>query len=291
MKYAFFPGCVSRGGCPELYPAAVMVAEKMGLELIELKDVGCTGAGVLSRDVSDPINARTLAKAEALGIPLMTICSTCQGVLTQANYRFQHDPAYLKEINERFLKEEGLEYKGTTVIKHMLWVIMEDFGTEKLEKLVTRQLTGLKVATFYGCYLRRPSEMMVPEGFSSRNMYLQNMAALFGAEVVDTSGKSKCCGFPLLTTNYENSLEMTGDHTLEARQKGANVMVTPCPLCHLSLDGKQPDAESQKNEEIDLPILHLPQLVGLAMGFSPKQMGLDHHIVDTKSLEEVLIKP
>ena len=98
MKYAFYPGCVSRGGCPELYPAAVKVTKKLGIELVELKDVGCTGAGVLSREVSDPINARTLAKAEVMGLPIMTICSTCQGTIMQANYRLVEDPAYRERI-------------------------------------------------------------------------------------------------------------------------------------------------------------------------------------------------
>ena len=92
MTYAFYPGCVSRGGCPELYPAAMKVAEKLNLELRELTDVGCTGAGVLSRDVSDPINARTFAKAEQQGLStIMTICSTCQGVMTQANQKNKKD--------------------------------------------------------------------------------------------------------------------------------------------------------------------------------------------------------
>jgi len=92
MKYAFYPGCVSRGGCPELYPSAVKVADKLGIELDELKSVGCTGAGVLPQNITDPINARTFAKAEQLGLPIMTICSTCTGVMAQANYRLKEDP-------------------------------------------------------------------------------------------------------------------------------------------------------------------------------------------------------
>src|SRR5262245_6726185 len=125
MKYAFYPGCVSRGGCPELYPAAVKVAEKLDLELQELTDVGCTGAGVLSREVSDPINARTFAKAEQQGLStLMTICSTCQGVMTQANHRMQNDSSYREHLNKTYLAKEGLEYRGTLEVKHLLWVLM-----------------------------------------------------------------------------------------------------------------------------------------------------------------------
>ena len=112
-KYAFYPGCVSRGGCPELYEAVTKVAEKLGLELDDdvLESAGCTGAGVLSKEVSDPINARTFALAERAGLPIMTICSTCQGIMMQANHRLK-DEEYRSMINRRFLAEEGLTYNG-----------------------------------------------------------------------------------------------------------------------------------------------------------------------------------
>ena len=291
MAYAFYPGCVSRGGCPELYPAAKKVAAKLNMELLELKDVGCSGAGVLSQEVSDPINARTLAKVEQIGMMMITICSTCQGVFTQANHRLKSDPEYRERINREYLASEGLEYKGTVEVKHFLWVLEEEYGLDNLKEMVVSPLTGLKVAPFYGCYLRRPPELMVPKGFESRKSVLENTIETLGGEVTKISGRGKCCGFPILTANEESSLEMCGTHTLEARQNGADCMVTPCPLCHLELDGKQADAEEHKGEEIDMPILHLPQLVGLALGFSPKEMGLDKHIVSTrdvvKKLEEI----
>lgn len=285
MTYAFYPGCVSRGGCPELYPAVVKVAEKLNLELRELTDVGCTGAGVLSRDVSDPINARTFAKAEQQGLStIMTICSTCQGVMTQANQRLKNGSEYREQINTKYLTEEGLEYQGTVEVKHLLWVLMEDYGIDKLKPQIVRPLTGLKVAPFYGCYLRRPSDLMAPKGFAGRKTYLEDLISLVGAEVTDFGGKSKCCGFPILTANEDNSLQMASDHTSEAKSKGADCMVTPCPLCHLNLDGNQPNAEKKTKKQIGLPILHLPQLVGLALGFDEKEMELQRHIVPTESV-------
>ncbi|HTN72581.1 MAG TPA: heterodisulfide reductase-related iron-sulfur binding cluster, partial [Methylomirabilota bacterium] len=162
MKYAFYPGCVSRGGCPELYPSAVKVADKLAIELEELKDVACTGAGVLPQYISDPINARTFAKAERMGLPVMTICSTCQGVMAQANYRLKEDPTYREKINREYLADEGLEYKGTIEVKHLLWVIFEDYGIERFKALIQRPLKGLKVSPFYGCFLRRPPEAITP---------------------------------------------------------------------------------------------------------------------------------
>ena len=112
MKYAFYPGCVSKGGCPELFPSSVKVAEKLNIEIEEMKDVACTGAGVLPQYLSDPINARTLAKAEKLGLPMMTICSTCQGVLAQANYRLTSDPEYRAKINKDILPKRDLNIKA-----------------------------------------------------------------------------------------------------------------------------------------------------------------------------------
>ncbi len=285
MKYAFYPGCVSRGGCPELYPAAIKVAERLGLDLEELKDVGCTGAGALSSEVSDPINARTFAKAEKMGLPILTLCSTCQGVMSQANLRLQEDAEYRQRINEEFLAEEGLEYGGTTEIKHMLWAIIEDVGLDAFKDQVVNPLEGLRLSAFYGCYLRRPTDVMAPEPYEGRKRYLEDIIEAVGAEVVETSGKSKCCGFPILMKNERNSLQMAGDHTSEAKGKGADGMVTPCPLCHLNLDGNQPRAARQTDREINLPILHLPQVIGLAFGLTPKELNMPRHIVSTKPVE------
>jgi succinate dehydrogenase / fumarate reductase cytochrome b subunit len=286
MKYAFYPGCVSRGGCPELYPSAVKVSEKLGIGLDEMKDVACTGAGVLPQYISDPINARTFAKAERMGLPIMTICSTCQGVMAQANYRLTSDPDYRQKINREYLSEEGLEYKGSTEIKHLLWVLFEDYGIERLQSLIKRPLKGLKVSPFYGCFLRRPAEAITPtKETNRRKTYLDEIIGILGAELADISGKGKCCGFPILSANEENSVAMVGKHTGEAKEKGADFMVTPCPLCHLNLDGNQPKAEAQKGEQIDLPILHLPQFVGLALGFDPSEMNLKRHIVPTTAVE------
>ena len=286
MKYAFYPGCVSRGGCPELYPSAVKVAAKLGIELEELKDVACTGAGVLPQNISDPINARTFAKAEQLGLPIMTICSTCQGVMSQANYRLKSNPDYRAKINGEYLSEEGIEYKGSTEVKHLLWVLMEDYGVDRLKSLIQRPLKGLRVAPFYGCLLRRPPEAITPtKELSRRKNYLDELIEILGAECVDFSGKGKCCGFPILTANEENSLAMVGKHTGEAKGKGADCMVTPCPLCHLNLDGNQPRAEAQRGEKIGLPIVHLPQFLGLALGFSADEMNLKRHIVSALTVE------
>ena len=253
IKYAFFPGCVSRGGCPELYPAAVQVCQRLEIELEELTGASCTGAGVLQEKnqfLGDVLNARTFAMAERLGLSIMTICSTCQGVMSQANKRLKDDPDYLASVNTQ-LAEEGLQYKGTVVAKHLLWIIIEDIGLEKLRGYVTTPLTHLKVAPFYGCYILRPSDALDFEGHPERQTSIEDVIAALGGEVVDFPGKSRCCGFPILTINERNSLAMVGKHTAEASDLGADTMVTPCPLLppepgRLSAQGDEPGAAPYK---------------------------------------------
>ena len=281
MRYAFFPGCVSRGACPELYPSAVKVCELLGIELEELRSASCTGAGVLQEKnlkLGDTLNARTFAMAEQLGLPIMTICSTCQGVMSQAKKRLDEDEAYRGEINQ-VLAEEGLEYRGQVVIKHLLWIILEDVGLEKVKSLIQVSLDGMKIAPFYGCYIMRPTDALGFDENPERQTSLETIIEALGGEAVDFRGKTKCCGFPILLINERNSLTMVANHTLEAQGNGAEVMVTPCPLCHLNLDGYQPKAASQAKTTIGLPILHLPQMVGLVLGLSPKELGLQRHIV------------
>lgn len=283
MKYAFYPGCVSRGGCPELYPAAKLICAELGIELEEMPAASCTGAGVLQEKnqlLGDILNARTFAMAEKLDLAIMTICSTCQGVMGQANRRLKLDPEYLAKVNT-YLAEEGLEYKGNAQPKHLLWILIEDYGLEKLTEKITRPLGGLRLAPFYGCYVVRPTEALDIEEHPERQTSLEQLIETVGATVVDFDGKTRCCGFPLLTINEKNAMSMVGKHTSEAKDLGADAMITPCPLCHLNLDGFQPKASGLARRAINLPILHLPQVIGLAMGISPKDLGLRRHIIST----------
>ena len=285
MKYAFFPGCVSKGACPELYQSVMQVYPKLGIELAEMTTASCTGAGVLQEKdprLGDALNARTFAQAEQQGLPIMTICSTCQGVMSQANHRLTTQPHYLQEING-LLQEEGLTYRGTTTVKHFLWILLEDVGEETLRQHITRPLSGLRAAPFYGCYIQRPTNALEFDRHPDRGKSLERIIEILGAEVVDFPGKTRCCGFPILTINEKNSLTMVATHTRDAKSHGADIMVTPCPLCHLNLDGMQTKAASQEQASIDLPILHLPQLLGLAMGLDTKSLGLQRNLISPES--------
>ena len=290
MKYAFFPGCVSKGACPELYQSVMQVYPKIGIELEEMTTASCTGAGVLQekdRHLADVLNARTFALAEQQSLPIMTICSTCQGVMSQANHRMTSDEEYLSNINQ-VLGKEGLQYRGTTNIRHFVWILLEDVGEEELKRHIKRPLTGLRAAPFYGCYLQRPTESLQFDQYPDRPKALERVIEILGAEVVDFPGKSRCCGFPILTINEPNSLTMVATHTTDAKAHGAEIMVTPCPLCHLNLDGMQTKAANQHHTSIDLPILHLPQLLGLAMDMDPKSLGLNRNLISPDSVLQKL---
>lgn len=289
FKYAFWPGCVSKGACRELYDSTKIIAEKLGIELIEMETASCTGAGVISErepKTGYAINARNLAIAEKMGLPMLTQCSTCQGVLSRANHDFQTKPGILDEANKA-IKSEGYSYSGKHEVKHFLWMLITDYGLDRLKKKVVRPLTGLKIAPFYGCYLLRPS---IALGFedASNPKSMEDVILALGAEPIDYSGKTKCCGFPISMMNNDASLRMAGLHLLDAKHNGANVMVTPCPLCHLNLDSRQPDIARHIKEKIDLPVLHLSQLIALALGVDPKELKLKTHIVDTTPVLEAI---
>ena len=267
-----------------MYGAAKLICQRLGIELQEMPGASCTGAGVLQEKnefLGDTLNARTFAMAEDLGLQIMTICSTCQGVMSQANHRMRKDPEYLARVNKE-LAVEGLEYKGTANPKHLLWVMIEDVGLDKLTELITRPLSGIRMAPFYGCYLVRPTDALDMEEHPERLTALEQVIETLGATVVDFSGKTRCCGFPILTINETNSVAMVAKHTLDVKDLGADAMVTPCPLCHLNLDGQQADAARVKKTQIGLPVIHLPQLVGMALGLEPKALGLNRHLVSTR---------
>jgi succinate dehydrogenase / fumarate reductase cytochrome b subunit len=293
MKVAFWPGCVSKGACPELYVSMQKIAPTLGLELHEMTEAPCTGAGVLTEqnpELAYSLNALSLAMAEQIGADLMTICSTCQGVLSGAQHRFINDQPLLARVNG-VIADSGYQYRGTTKVKHLLWMLVEDIGLDRLRALIKRPLTGLAIAPFYGCYILRPEEHLGLLEKPERSTYLEQIIEVLGGTPVEYHGKSKCCGFPMLTFNPDTSLKMAGKHLAEAKAKGADLLVTPCPLCHLNLDGQQPDAEKAIKEPLGTPIFHLPQLLGLAFGFSPHELRLDHHVVNTKlALDKVELK-
>jgi succinate dehydrogenase / fumarate reductase cytochrome b subunit len=281
MKYALYTGCVAKGAGRELLASTLLACEKLGIELVEMKDAACCGAGVISEDnpiVADMLNARTYALAEELGLDIMNICTTCQGVHRKAQRKLDGDPAYKDRVNAELLKETGREYKGTVKIKHFYEVLLQDIGLEALGQKIVRPLRGLKVGAFYGCYATRPPEvndLADPDDPDE----LEALIRALGATPVMYDERLKCCGFPIVMMNKKNSLQLSGNAIVSAKQAGADAMVTPCPLCHLNLDSYQPEVESRVGAKLEMPILHIPQLVAMALGATQADLRMQTHIV------------
>jgi succinate dehydrogenase / fumarate reductase, cytochrome b subunit len=294
LKYAYFPGCVAQGACRELYQSTAALTQALGIELIELKKASCCGSGTFKEDsqfLEDTVNARNIALAEELNLPLLTHCSTCQGVIGHVDERLkksqQVQPDYVEQINNMLKHENCSPYQGSTEVKHLLWALVGDYGLEEIQQRVTRKLSGLKCAAFYGCYLlRAQTHLPYDDPFKPESM--ENLFRAVGATPVYYRGRTQCCGWPLSSYATEQSFKMAGMHIQEAIAQGADCIVTPCPLCHLNLDSRQPEVERVIQQKLGLPVLHLPQLVALALGISPKELGLDRHIVSTRPVLDKL---
>jgi succinate dehydrogenase / fumarate reductase cytochrome b subunit len=287
MKVAYWPGCVSRGFTPELHGSMAAVAPLLDIELIELDRANCCGAGVIAehnQELADTLNARTFAMAQQTdGDLMMNICSTCQGAQSECQERLDSSAEYRTQINAT-LASEGLHYEAGVTNKNFLWLLVEEIGLDTLARKVRKPLTNLRVGPFYGCYIIRPAERIGIDEEHPRHTYLEQVIETLGGTVIDYAGSHKCCGFPIITMNKTASLKQAGRHLGDAVDAEADCVVTPCPLCHLNLDLQQPIAEAVVGRELKMPVLHLPQLVGLALGLEPKQLGFARHIVKPSSV-------
>jgi len=289
VKVAYWPGCVSRGFTPELHGSMAKVAPLLDIELVELDRAACCGAGVIAehnQELADTLNARTFALAQRVdGAELMmNICSTCQGAQTECQERLDANADYRAHINEN-ISAEGLHYEKGLTNKNLLWLLVEEIGLDELRSRVKRPLTNLKVGPFYGCYIVRPIDRLgIDSADRPRDKYLGMVIEALGGTVIEYAGSHKCCGFPIITMNKEASLKQAGRHLGDAVDADADCLVTPCPLCHLNLDLQQPLAERTVGRELNMPVLHLPQLVGLALGLEPKELGMQRHVVKPASV-------
>jgi len=281
MKYALYPGCVAEDSCKELGMSMQLIAKKLGIDLVEIKDATCCGSGYLhayNRDLSLFLNGRTFALAEKAGADtLIVICSLCLLALEKVNTDLSSDPELLERTNER-LRRVGLHYSGRIKVKHLLQVLVEDIGLDNIAKKVKTPL-DLNIAPFYSCQLLRPPDM---HSFDDANnpQTLDSLIKALGGRPVDFPGKTKCCGFHLLMVNEDIALNMSGKHLKDAKECGADCLVVPCPCCHLVFDMYQPRIEKKLGMSLKIPILHLPQMIGLALGFKPQELGLNRHIID-----------
>jgi succinate dehydrogenase cytochrome b subunit len=288
VKVAYWPGCVSRGFTPELHGSMAKVAPLLDIEMVELDRAACCGAGVLAehnQELADTLNARTFALAQQVDGAdfMMNICSTCQGAQSECQERLDANSEYREHVNQT-LASDNLRYERGISNKHFLWLMVEEIGLDTVRSKVKRPLTDLRVGPFYGCYIVRPTTRLGIDRDHPRDRYLHQLIEALGGTVVDYAGQYKCCGFPIITMNKEASLKQAGRHLGDALDAEADCLVTPCPLCHLNLDLQQPGAERIVGRELGMPVLHLPQLVGLAFGLEPKELGMNKHVVRPTSV-------
>ncbi|MEF3190990.1 MAG: CoB--CoM heterodisulfide reductase iron-sulfur subunit B family protein [Campylobacterales bacterium] len=287
LKYALFTGCTVYGATPELLKSTMAVAEKLGIDLQILKEATCCGASHL-QDFDDGLatvlNARTLCYAEAKGLEIVTICNTCQLNLARVADKLNNDEEARAKVNEK-LAEVGLKYHGTVRVRHFLYALRDDFGYDKIAELVEKPLKDFNIAAFYGCHNIRPSKLH-EEATRGENPYvptsLDELIKALGANAVDYESKNKCCGFHVELQAPKTANALSGNAISDAADQGADFMVTPCPLCQMRMDIGQKHAAKTIGRELNLPVLHMPQMVGLALGIEPRKLGLYHNIVEPK---------
>ena len=276
-EFAFFPGCVLTQAAKESRMALEAVAPKLGITLKEIPGWSCCGASQ-AQDV-DPVatlvaNARNLALAEKMGLPVLTSCSTCLLMLRRA--KAELDGGKKDRINT-FLAKGNMSYAGTSEVTSLLWVLAQN--AQALKSKVVRPLAGLKVAAFYGCHSLRPEHALGFESAVNPSSFETVVAAL-GAQTVPFTKRLDCCGFHAVYPAEKSVMRMTGQIVDSAAASGATCLVTPCPLCQMQLDIYQQAAQDISRSKARMPVLHLSQLVGLALGVPAKELGLDYNVVD-----------
>lgn len=280
-KFAFFPGCVLTSAAREARMATEAVASRIGIELVEIPGWSCCGASQVQdvdREEALAANARNLALAEQMGLDVLTACSTCALMLRTARQELMGGRK--DEVNKA-LATAGLEYKGTADVTHILWLLADT--VKEWGPLVKKPLTNLQVASFYGCHTVRPPKVMTHESHLNPQS-METIITACGAKPVLIPERLKCCGFHAVFPAESTAYRLTASAADDARKNGADCLLTPCPLCQMQLDMYQPDAQAAVGKGGDTPVLHLTQMVGLALGIEADKLGLDRHIIATDKL-------
>jgi len=285
MKFAYYPGCASLAITKEYISTTLLIAERLGIELVEMVKANCCGAALFNdqnRELNLTMSARIFAQAEEMGCDILTICNTCLMVMSRAKKELEDDPDMFKAVNDNLAKA-GLKYHGDVKINHLLWVLIRDIGLDRIKKLVTRPLKGLNIGAYYGCHILRPSDAVVfdnPDAPTS----LDDLISALGGTPVEYSGKTRCCGFQLDLVSPETAHKMVGKRILDCKDNGGECMVTPCPLCHINLDSYQGYANKLLGVKLDVPIFNLSQLIGFSFGLSVSDMEFSKHLVSPERL-------
>lgn len=281
MKYLYYPGCSLSATGIAYHESLLEVSRQLGLELQELSDWNCCGATVyMNTDESRAfvLSARNLALAERqgdTGCTLITPCSACYLIMNKTQHYIEEYPAVGQIVREA-LGRAGLEYHGAVSVRHPLDILINDVGLEKIRSRVKKPLTGLKVASYYGCLTSRPyptfDDVHDPQS-------MDRLVEALGAEPVDWSLKTRCCGGSLMGTMEEIGSRLIYILLKEAERRGADAIITNCPFCQCNLEAFQPDVRRRFKDLAQISVLYFSQLLGIALGSSGKELGLQRSFI------------
>jgi heterodisulfide reductase subunit B len=253
-----------------------LVLERLGIELVEMPEFNCCGLPIdsVEHDAMLILAARNLCLAEQKGLDILTLCPGCAGTLRKVNKTLLNDKKLKERINE-LLKEIDMQFKGDKIhVYHLIQAFYEDIGIEKIKDAVVKPLKHIKVAEHNGCHIIRPAKYI---GFDDPEnpVILKKLIEATGAQCLDYMYETDCCGAPIVGVNDQIPLYLAGDKLRNIKTVNADALITVCPFCHMMFDINQPRIERLLDEKIEIPVLHYPQLLGLAMGFTGKELALD----------------
>lgn len=280
-EYAYFPGCSLEGTGLPIALSIKAIAKPLGMNLIELEDWNCCGSTPyrgFSEIEAICLCARNLALAEKTGLDLVTPCSSCYTKLTSANKLIKEN-LKVRRIVEESLRAINLQYKGSVRVRHFVEVLFNDIN---FRDKVKRRLDGLKVACYYGCQQVRPRYGFDDPEFPEQ---IDIIARSLGCDTVPFHLKARCCGGALIVPQVDLALELLYKLLENATANGAQCLIsTTCPLCYIALDAYQGEVNKRFKTKFNIPILPLPQLIGIALGLDYKTLGLDKNIVSPKEI-------
>jgi heterodisulfide reductase subunit B len=286
MKFALFSGCKSAFYLPQYRTSSKLVLSSLGVELKEL-EFNCCGYPMRAKNLDAflILAAKNLALAEQQDLPILTLCQCCFGSLKHADHYLKNNPQK-KEMIVSLLKEEGLDFKGTTKIEHILTVFANQIGYASIEKQITKKFTGLKIAPHYGCHALRPSNITQFDNPHAPTIFEQ-VIQLTGATPVDWSKRLECCGNPLWEKNNELSLGILEQKIDSAKEADAHMICSACNYCQLQFDEIQKNALAKTSAD-QFPSIFISQLLGLSMGFSENDLNINANHIDLAEIKNFL---
>jgi len=285
MRYAFYLGCTIPARSRNYELSARKVAETLGVEFVDVKEFVCCGFPMKASDIkaAEVMAAYNLALAEKNDLDICVLCSSCASQLTEVAHDLSEDGPKREEVNKE-LSRAGLKYGGGVRVKHFAHILLEEVGEEKIKEHLVRDLSDLRIAAHYGCHYLKPSEIY--DGFDHVEdpKSIETLTAFTGAKIVDYHGKRRCCGGPVLPVVEDVALSVAKEKLDDISKTDANAMCLVCPFCSVMFDDNQKGIESEYDTTYNLPVLYLTQVLGLAMGFERKELGLNMNVVKTKDL-------